>query len=212
MSNDKFSVSVKGILFKDGNYLLRKNKRNEYELLGGRLEPTDESFENRLTQEFIEESGIRISVDNYREPWLFKIGQKNIIIVPYVCSASFIPDILFDEDGGEIHWIDMNQLFLIKMPRGYVDSINNVVPRKSYSPSEDKFLEIIPNYTDHYYNIIIKAVTVDGVVRLEETLTHFNEPRQLLREKLGNEYYENNILPLPTEYTDGKVYINYILL
>lgn len=32
------AVSVKGIVSIDGNFLLRQNERNEYELLGGKLE------------------------------------------------------------------------------------------------------------------------------------------------------------------------------
>ena len=38
---NRFSVSVKGVLEVNGKYLLRKNQRLEYELLGGHLERED---------------------------------------------------------------------------------------------------------------------------------------------------------------------------
>lgn len=42
-----FKVSVKGIIKKNGMCLLRKNERSEYELLGGKLEYTDDSLYDR---------------------------------------------------------------------------------------------------------------------------------------------------------------------
>lgn len=52
--NNKFLISVKGILVYNQKLLLRKNQRNEFELLGGKLEKNDIFFEKRLIEEFQE--------------------------------------------------------------------------------------------------------------------------------------------------------------
>ena len=48
------SVSVKGVIKKNNSFLLRKNERNEYELLGGKLEKDDINLRNRLKKEFLD--------------------------------------------------------------------------------------------------------------------------------------------------------------
>lgn len=130
---DRFSVSIKGVLEVNGKLLLRKNERREYELLGGRLEKGDLSAEHRLITEFGEESGIKVEILDYREPWLYEIGLKNIIIVPFVCNALNVPDILVDEDGGTLHWVNATEADAVFMPQGYKDTISGNVPHKSYS-------------------------------------------------------------------------------
>jgi len=103
------AVSVKGIVSIDGNFLLRQNERNEYELLGGKLEKSDSDLESRLKQEFLEESGIKVDAEKGLEPCFLSVNNKKILIVPYICKIKFIPDILFDEDGGKLFWI--NEIF-----------------------------------------------------------------------------------------------------
>ena len=46
------SVSVKGVIKKNNSFLLRKNERDEYELLGGKLEKDDINLRDRLKKEF----------------------------------------------------------------------------------------------------------------------------------------------------------------
>lgn len=58
----QFRVSINGVLKLNNKFLLRKNERGEFELLGGRLEKSDISFEHCLKTEFLEESGIDIKV------------------------------------------------------------------------------------------------------------------------------------------------------
>ena len=114
---DRFSVSVKGVLEANGKLLLRKNQRNEYELLGGHLEKEDPTAEQRLITEFAEESGIQIEVLEHREPWLYEVGSKNIIIVPFTCRALRIPEVLRDEDGGTLHWLSAEEAAACFMPQ-----------------------------------------------------------------------------------------------
>nr|MBQ6740383.1 hypothetical protein [Synergistaceae bacterium] len=51
---EQFSVSIKGVLKVNDKFLLRRNERGEFELLGGRLEKSDVSLKQRLKTEFLE--------------------------------------------------------------------------------------------------------------------------------------------------------------
>jgi len=206
--DDKFSISIKGVLYHKGKYLLRKNQRNEFELLGGKLETTDVSMEERLIEEFLEESGIHIEVNSCREPWLYVADKKNAIIIPFVCSVINMPEILFDEDGGELLWVSANELDGLNMPFGYLDTIHNKVPRKSFSPIEGKYLKIIPNYVEKRYEVIVKVKDSDNNLILEKPLNNFISPRDFI-----SQYTENtNLLAQPAAFTESKVYINYLYM
>ncbi|MCR4818687.1 MAG: hypothetical protein K5841_06995 [Fretibacterium sp.] len=130
---DTFRVSIKGVLQSDGKLLLRKNERQEFELLGGHLEKDDISPEQRLITEFLEESGISVEVGKAREPWLYEIGTRNVLILPFLCRAVKIPEHLFDMDGGTLHWIAPESLGEIRMPQGYKDTIMGATPHTSTS-------------------------------------------------------------------------------
>lgn len=191
-SGDKFGVSIKGVLKRNGKYLLRKNERKEYELLGGRLEKDDICPQDRLITEFKEESGIKINVGQFREPWLYEIGYSNIMIIPYLCDAIEIPEVLYDEDGGELEWVDESLINSLFMPQGYKDTIWGDVPHKSYSIPAKKFFKIIPNYVERNYYVRIK-VFQEGQLLFEDSLCHFNAPRDFVYKNLG-EKYKNCIL------------------
>lgn len=206
--NDKFSVSIKGVLYHEGKYLLRKNQRNEFELLGGKLEVNDISMEERVIEEFLEESGINVEVDSCREPWLYVVDKKNIIIVPFVCSVRNIPDILFDEDGGELSWFSADKLDKLNILPGYLDTIYNKVPRKSFSPFKGEYLKIIPNYVEKDYEVIVRVKDLNNNFIIEKNLNNFIAPRDFITQHIG----DINLLVQPTIFRDSKVYINYLSL
>ena len=205
---DKFSISIKGVLYHEGKYLLRKNQRNEFELLGGKLEADDISMEERLIEEFLEESGIHIEVNSSREPWLYVVDKKNTIIVPFVCSVVDIPEFLFDEDGGELAWISPSKLDTLKMPLGYLDTIHNKTPNKSSSPFEGKYLKIIPNYVENKYDVVVRVRDKNNIIILEKVLSNFTSPRDLIAQDI----IKRELLAQPTTFKEGSVYINYLCL
>ncbi len=195
---DRFSVSIKGVLEVNGKYLLRKNERQEYELLGGRLDKSDKTAEARVFTEFIEESGITVDVCEQREPWLYEIGTKNIIVVPYVCKAISIPEVLFDEDGGTLHWLTEAEALGAYMPQGYKDSITNSIPHKAYSIPAKFFFKIIPNYVERDYFVDI-CVKDHGNIILHVPLEHFYSPRDFAYWKLGERYKDAILASEPVE-------------
>lgn len=172
--NLEIPVSVKGILNVNNKYLLRKNKRDEYELLGGKLEQTDQSTVERLIQEYKEESGIEITVHELRHPWLYKIGKEQTLIVPYICTANNIPDVLFDEDGGQLDWINEADIEALNMPMGYKDTIRNRLPQVSISP--------VPKQQKLYHDDRFQVVFIfikNGCIFLKQTLEKDQAPYNL---------------------------------
>lgn len=207
---DRFGVSIKGVIEVDGKLLLRKNERCEYELLGGRLEKGDDSAEFRLITEFKEESGIKVEILGFKEPWLYEIGLKNIIIVPFMCKALSIPEILIDEDGGTLHWVDKNEAETVFMPQGYKDTILGKIPHKSYSIPAKSFFKIIPNYVERDYYVEVNVKEQDIVV-LQMPLPHFHSPRDFIFTQLGEKYKNANLAaePIGIDYENDKVVLNY---
>jgi len=214
MKEDLFSISIKGILQYNGYYLLRKNQRKEYELLGGRLEYSDPSLQRRLCTEFLEESGILVHNLAPREPWLYIIGSNNVIVLPYLCSAyhDHIPDKVHDLDGGELHWISTDTLNSISLPIGYYDSILGKVPRKTYSPYVKKYLKIIPGYKECLFRIRVNLYDVYHNKIFKAYLNHYESPRELIKLKLGNKYSSENIFSMETEFESDVINVNYVLV
>lgn len=210
MISDKFGVSIKGVLKKDGKYLLRKNERKEYELLGGRLEKDDSCPQERLVTEFVEESGITVKVGDFCEPWLYEIGYSNVMIVPYCCEAVDVPEILYDEDGGELEWVDEEMINSVFMPQGYKDTIWGATPHKSYSIPAKKFFKIIPNYVERNYYVKVRAFQ-NSQLLWEGVLKHFNAPRDFVYKGLG-ETYKDCILEsreITIDREDDSIVLNY---
>ena len=138
--------------------------------------------------------------------------QKNIIIVPYLCSVLKCPKDLYDKDGGTIYWVEKDALDAIHMPVGYLDSIRNIIPRKGFSPLPGDYFKIIPNYTEKDYFVKIILKNLDGEIVIDEYLEHFVAPRDLIRAKMKEEYNENNIISLPISKERDTVIINYLLI
>jgi len=210
MNNDRFGVSIKGVLEHNERLLLRKNERLEYELLGGRLEKGDPSAEMRLETEFVEESGIRIKVLRQTEPWLYEIGFSNIIIVPFMCQALEIPDVLVDEDGGTLHWITKKSINGLFLPQGYKDSIHEDIPHKCYSIPAKKYFKVIPNYVERNYFVELRA-TENGKDLFALPLPHHIAPRDLLFRELGESYKDAIALaqPIGIDYERDTITLNY---
>jgi 8-oxo-dGTP pyrophosphatase MutT (NUDIX family) len=123
--NNLFAISVKGVLSLNDRFLLRQNERTEWELLGGKLEKSDRSCERRLAEEFLEESGVAIKVVRHLEPWLYEIGIRNIIILPFICEPLSVPNALSEEDGASLGWFTDAELETLRIPRGYLCSIRD---------------------------------------------------------------------------------------
>ena len=205
---DQFGISVKGVLEVGGKLLLRRNERNEYELLGGKLEKGDPSPEYRLIAEFREESGIEIEVSEQREPWLYEVGSRSIIIVPFVCKALHVPDVLTDADGGTLHWLRPQDVVTAPMPQGYKDSIRGEIPHRSRSLAASSHFRIIPGYAEADYHVEI-SVWENGARRLHAPLPRCHSPRDLIYDKLGTKNIALVPGPIGIDRARNTIMLNY---
>jgi 8-oxo-dGTP pyrophosphatase MutT (NUDIX family) len=83
----KFPVSIKGVAVQNGQVLLLKNERREWELPGGKLD-SDETPVNCLAREFLEESDWTVAVGDILHAWLYHIKPGvDVFVTVYGCPV-----------------------------------------------------------------------------------------------------------------------------
>lgn len=157
-----FKVSVKGIAESCGSHLLRVNERDEYELLGGKLERSDRSLAYRVRQEFLEESGLEVQPRRVLEPWFYVFGDRPVLIVPLLCEVVCVPEVMVDQDGGRLEWVEEARLSSIDLPKSYRDSICARRPRLMRHGGISG-----PQYADDLFRVMV-VVRQSGEERRQE--------------------------------------------
>ena len=81
-----WAVSVKGVLFDDAHRtLLGLNDRDEWELIGGRLEPGEQP-DDAVVREFHEEAGLDITTTRLVTAYSFEpVPGREVLILAYAC-------------------------------------------------------------------------------------------------------------------------------
>ncbi|HVF73294.1 MAG TPA: NUDIX hydrolase [Chthoniobacterales bacterium] len=116
-------TSVKGVLLLDGQVMLVKNARNEWELPGGRSDK-GEDHARTLAREFQEELRIDVFIADFVDSYLFEvIPGHNVFIATYGCTLSgeFKPAVS-DEHTEYCLW-PVERLSELNLPPGYRQSI-----------------------------------------------------------------------------------------
>jgi mutator protein MutT len=122
MENSRYTVSIKGVVFKEHRVILLLNERREWELPGGRIE-AGESPTECLVREFKEELDIDVRADVLLDTYLYEvIPKQHVFIVTYGCSLTgeFAPKI--SEEHVQVGDFDIDAL-PINLPDGYRKSI-----------------------------------------------------------------------------------------
>ena len=120
-------TSVKGVLLVDGQVLLVKNPRDEWELPGGRVDD-GENHSQTLSREFAEELSIKVVMRAPIDSYLFEvIPGRHVFIVTYGCSlvGDFQPT-LSHEHSEHCLW-PVERLSELQLPIGYRRSIEKWV-------------------------------------------------------------------------------------
>lgn len=122
-----FSVSVKGVVVRDGRVLLLHNERDEWELPGGRLE-IGETPGQCVAREITEETGWRVVTGPILDSWLYYIDQaeKHVFIVTYGCRlrpGQETLDPVVSHEHGRVSLFTFEEVAGLRMPQGYKDSI-----------------------------------------------------------------------------------------
>jgi 8-oxo-dGTP pyrophosphatase MutT (NUDIX family) len=116
-------TSIKGVLLIDGQVLLVKNARDEWELPGGRIDQGEEHSQT-LSREFAEELSIDVTLSGLIDSYLFEaIPGRHVLIVTYGCTLAgeFRPAIS-REHTEHCLW-PVERLGELNLPAGYRRSI-----------------------------------------------------------------------------------------
>jgi 8-oxo-dGTP pyrophosphatase MutT (NUDIX family) len=120
-----FPVSVKGVVIRDGNVVLLRNERDEWELPGGKLE-LSESPERCLVRELEEELGLVIEPESILDSWIYTIVPGvDVLIVTYGCTESSMDEAVLSDEHKELRWFPLAEINTLKMPEGYKASISS---------------------------------------------------------------------------------------
>lgn len=119
-----FPVSVKGVLLIEGQVVLLRNEREEWELPGGKLE-SREAPRLCLAREIEEELAIPVIVVAILDSWLYEVRPGlEVLIVTYLClPAGSETTPRLSEERRELGLFTYRQIESLRMPDGYKASI-----------------------------------------------------------------------------------------
>ena len=118
-----YPVSIKGVLLHDGQAVLLKNGRGQWELPGGRLELGEEPVRT-LTREFAEELALQVAVEAPIDCYLFEaVPGRHVFVVAYGCrlAGDFSPQL--SDEHLEHCLCPVDRLGQLDLPAGYRGSI-----------------------------------------------------------------------------------------
>ncbi|MEQ7008002.1 NUDIX hydrolase [Actinopolymorpha sp. B17G11] len=120
----RFSVSVKGVVVRDGRVVLLMNERDEWELPGGRLEPGEQP-ETCVVREVQEETGLETAVVAILDSWVSHIGAgPGVLIVTYGCAVIGDTAPVLSHEHQRIGTFSEPEASGLAMPDGYKRSIS----------------------------------------------------------------------------------------
>ena len=116
-------TSVKGVLLVGDRVLLVKNRRDEWELPGGRPDEGEDHAQT-LAREFAEELGLEVRMSRKIDSYLFEvIPGRHVFIITYGCALrGELDPRLSDEHTDHCLW-PVERLAELKLPVGYRRSI-----------------------------------------------------------------------------------------
>ena len=119
----RFPVSVKGVVIRGGEVVLLRNERDEWELPGGKLEPS-ESPQVCVAREIAEELRLQVEPSALLDTWVYCITPDvRVLIVTYGCSETVEVEAVLSHEHKQLRWFPLSQIPSLCMPEGYKASI-----------------------------------------------------------------------------------------
>lgn len=119
----RHSVSVKGVVVRDGCVLLLRNERSEWELPGGKLEVGEEPA-RCAEREIAEESGWAVVAGPLLDAWQYPVAGEHVLILTYGCYAGHeLGEPVVSMEHTESGLFTAAQVGDLEMPDGYKRSI-----------------------------------------------------------------------------------------
>lgn len=124
-------ISCKGIVFEDGQVWLRKNERNEWELPGGKLDPSEQP-QDTVQREMLEELGVIVDVDQPVSNYLYTITvssdeHRGVLVCNYACNfKQRVGDVEHIGEAGraEFKAFPLDEIDTLAMPGFYKTAIH----------------------------------------------------------------------------------------
>jgi 8-oxo-dGTP pyrophosphatase MutT (NUDIX family) len=125
----RFPVSVKGVVIRDGAVVLLENERDEWELPGGKLEPS-ESPERCVAREIEEELQLAIRPDSLLDSWIYTVVPGiYVLILTFGCSETSETQAVLSHEHRQLRWVPLAEVDSLRMPEGYKASIRRWAAR-----------------------------------------------------------------------------------
>jgi len=119
----RFPVSVKGIVVRRDAVVLVRNRRDEWELPGGKLE-LGETPERCVAREIDEELGLDVEVDLLVDAWVYTIAPgTHVLVLTYGCRERGAREARLSDEHTRFEWIGVADVAKLGMPDGYKTSI-----------------------------------------------------------------------------------------
>lgn len=126
----RFPVSVKGIVIRSSAVVLVRNRRDEWELPGGKLE-LGEPPERCVAREIEEELGLEVDAIAPVDTWVYTIADGvHVLIVTYGCIERSQRAASLSDEHTELAWIALPEVKGLRMPDGYKRSISRWAERR----------------------------------------------------------------------------------
>jgi 8-oxo-dGTP pyrophosphatase MutT (NUDIX family) len=124
----RFPVSVKGVVIRGGQVVLLRNERDEWELPGGKLEPSEDPREC-LAREIAEELSLEVEVGPLLDAWVYAITpQVRVLILGYGCSERTPGrEARLSHEHKALRWVPLGELDGLRMPEGYKATVRSWV-------------------------------------------------------------------------------------
>lgn len=119
----RFPVSVKGIVVRNGAVVLVRNRRDEWELPGGKLE-LGETLEDCVTREIEEELQLDVEPAALVDAWVYTIAtDTHVLVLTYGCTERVEREAVVSHEHTRLEWIPLADVAGLRMPDGYKTSI-----------------------------------------------------------------------------------------
>lgn len=119
----RFPISVKGVLIHDGQTILLKNERDEWELPGGKLD-LGESAEECVVREIGEELNLVAEVRELLDVWVYTIcPDRTVFVVTFGMTVTSFDGMRCSTEHKEVRLHAVEDTASLDMPIGYKRSI-----------------------------------------------------------------------------------------
>ena len=117
-------VSVKAALRCGDRWVLLRNDRGEWELPGGRVDPTDPTLVDVVRRECREELGLEVTVGRLIDSWLFEVVPgRRVVIVCFEAHSADDARPVISEEHTSVGLFAVDELARIPLPVDYANAI-----------------------------------------------------------------------------------------